>query len=59
VAYPPGVKFRVFLEKRIADAEKVGHHKTSMLQDAEAARTLNTVHALTKGEIVVRSSTKI
>ena len=35
-----GVKFRVSLEKRIAGAEKVGHHKTSMLQDVEAARTL-------------------
>jgi 2-dehydropantoate 2-reductase len=35
-----GVKFRVTLEKRIAGAEKVGHHKTSMLQDVEAARTL-------------------
>jgi 2-dehydropantoate 2-reductase len=28
------------LEKRIAGAERVGHHKTSMLQDVEAARTL-------------------
>jgi len=35
-----GVKFRVPLEKRIAGAEKVGHHKTSMLQDVEGARTL-------------------
>jgi 2-dehydropantoate 2-reductase len=35
-----GVTFRVTLEKRIAGAEKVGHHKTSMLQDVEAARTL-------------------
>ena len=35
-----GVKFRVSLEKRIAGAEKVGHHKTSMLQDVEGARTL-------------------
>ncbi len=40
VAHQLGVKFRVSLEKRIAGAEKVGHHKTSMLQDVEAARTL-------------------
>jgi 2-dehydropantoate 2-reductase len=40
VANQLGVKFRVSLEKRIAGAEKVGHHKTSMLQDVEAARTL-------------------
>ena len=32
--------FRVPLEKRIAGAERVGHHKTSMLQDVEAGRTL-------------------
>jgi len=40
VAKKLGVTFRVSLEKRIAGAEKVGHHKTSMLQDVEAARTL-------------------
>jgi 2-dehydropantoate 2-reductase len=40
VANHLGVKFRVSLERRIAGAEKVGHHKTSMLQDVEAARTL-------------------
>jgi 2-dehydropantoate 2-reductase len=40
VASQLGVKFRVSLEKRIAGAEKVGHHKTSMLQDVEGARTL-------------------
>jgi 2-dehydropantoate 2-reductase len=40
VAGKLGIKFRVPLEKRIAGAEKVGHHKTSMLQDVEAARTL-------------------
>jgi 2-dehydropantoate 2-reductase len=28
------------LEKRIAGAERVGHHKTSMLQDVEAGRPL-------------------
>jgi 2-dehydropantoate 2-reductase len=40
VATKLGVTFRVSLEKRIAGAERVGHHKTSMLQDVEAARTL-------------------
>jgi 2-dehydropantoate 2-reductase len=40
VANKLGVTFRVPLERRIAGAEKVGHHKTSMLQDVEAARTL-------------------
>jgi 2-dehydropantoate 2-reductase len=32
------ISFRVPLEKRIAGAEKVGKHKTSMLQDIEAGR---------------------
>jgi 2-dehydropantoate 2-reductase len=32
------IEFRVPLEKRIAGAEKVGKHKTSMLQDIEAGR---------------------
>jgi 2-dehydropantoate 2-reductase len=30
----------VSIEKRIAGAERVGHHKTSMLQDVEAGRDL-------------------
>jgi 2-dehydropantoate 2-reductase len=38
VANKLGVTFRVTLEKRIAGAEKVGKHKTSMLQDVEAGR---------------------
>jgi len=33
-----GITFRVSLEKRIAGAERVGKHKTSMLQDIEAGR---------------------
>ena len=33
-----GITFRVALDKRIAGAEKVGKHKTSMLQDIEAGR---------------------
>jgi 2-dehydropantoate 2-reductase len=40
VAQKLGVSFRVPIEKRIAGAERVGHHKTSMLQDVEAARPL-------------------
>ncbi len=40
IANKLGVTFRVPLEKRIAGAERVGHHKTSMLQDLEAGRTL-------------------
>jgi len=35
-----GVRFRVSLEKRIAGAEAVGAHKTSMLQDVEAGRAI-------------------
>ncbi len=35
-----GVRFGVSLEKRIAGAEAVGRHKTSMLQDVENGRPL-------------------
>jgi len=38
VATQLGISFRVSLDKRIAGAEKVGRHKTSMLQDVEAGR---------------------
>ena len=38
VAHKLGIEFRVSLDKRIAGAEKVGKHKTSMLQDIEAGR---------------------
>jgi 2-dehydropantoate 2-reductase len=38
VAHKLGIEFRVTLDKRIAGAEKVGAHKTSMLQDIEAGR---------------------
>jgi 2-dehydropantoate 2-reductase len=40
VAHKLGITFRVSMEKRIAGAEKVGHHKTSMLMDVEAGRPL-------------------
>jgi 2-dehydropantoate 2-reductase len=38
IANKLGIEFRVSLDKRIAGAEKVGRHKTSMLQDIEAGR---------------------
>ena len=40
VAEKLGITFRVSLEKRIEGAAKVGKHKTSMLQDVEAGRSL-------------------
>jgi 2-dehydropantoate 2-reductase len=40
IANKLGVEFRVSLEKRIAGAEKVGKHKTSMLQDIEIGRAI-------------------
>ena len=40
VANSLGITLRVSIEKRIAGAEKVGKHKTSMLQDVEAGRGL-------------------
>ncbi len=35
-----GVEFKISIDKRIAGAEAVGEHKTSMLQDVEAGRAL-------------------
>jgi 2-dehydropantoate 2-reductase len=40
VAAKLGISFRVPLEKRIAGAERVGRHKTSMLQDVEVGKPL-------------------
>jgi 2-dehydropantoate 2-reductase len=40
IANKLGIQFRVPLEKRIAGAEAVGKHKTSMLQDVEAGRPI-------------------
>ena len=40
VAERLGVRFRIPIEKRIAGAQAVGEHKTSMLQDVEHGRTL-------------------
>ncbi|QCP14868.1 2-dehydropantoate 2-reductase [Pseudoduganella umbonata] len=38
VAAKLGIAFRVTLDRRIEGAEKIGKHKTSMLQDVEAGR---------------------
>ena len=40
IAEALGVRIRISVEQRIAGAEAVGEHKTSMLQDAEAGRPL-------------------
>lgn len=40
IAEKLGVRMRISLEKRIAGAEKVGAHKTSMLQDVEHGRAV-------------------
>lgn len=40
IAEKLGVTFRVTIEKRLAGAEAIGAHKTSMLQDVEADRAL-------------------
>lgn len=42
VAEKLGIRFRHTIEKRLEGAEKVGAHKTSMLQDVEAGRPLET-----------------
>src|SRR5579872_3334254 len=42
VAGKLGISFRLPIERRIAGAEKVGNHKTSMLHDLEAGRALET-----------------
>ncbi len=42
VAGKLGIAFRHSIEKRLDGAEKVGAHKTSMLQDVEAGRPLET-----------------
>ncbi|MGI9310303.1 MAG: 2-dehydropantoate 2-reductase [bacterium] len=40
IAAKLGITFRVSVERRIEGAEKVGAHKTSMLQDVEAGKPL-------------------
>ncbi len=40
VGEPLGVQFKIGIDKRIAGAQAVGAHKTSMLQDIEAGKAL-------------------
>ena len=40
IANKLNVRFRVGIDKRIAGAEKVGEHKTSMLQDVEVGKAI-------------------
>jgi 2-dehydropantoate 2-reductase len=40
IANKLGVTFKISIEKRIAGAQRVGPHKTSMLQDVEQGRPL-------------------
>jgi 2-dehydropantoate 2-reductase len=49
-----GVTFRVGIDKRIAGAEKVGAHKTSMLQDVEARPSHRNARTAYRGGVCVR-----
>jgi 2-dehydropantoate 2-reductase len=40
VAAKMGIEMPISIDQRIAGAEKVGEHKTSMLQDLEAGRPM-------------------
>jgi 2-dehydropantoate 2-reductase len=40
IANKLGIRFRVGIDRRVAGAEKVGAHKTSMLQDVEAGKPI-------------------
>ena len=53
-----GVQFKVSLEKRIAGAQAVGQHKTSMLQDVEQGRALE-LQALVASVIELGQITQI
>jgi 2-dehydropantoate 2-reductase len=53
-----GVNFKVDIEKRIAGAQAVGQHKTSMLQDVEAGRQLE-LEALVKSVIELGEITQV
>lgn len=63
IAEALGITFRHTIEKRIAGAESVGAHKTSMLQDVEAGRSLETEaligSILEMGEMVGKPSPSI
>ena len=58
VAEALGIRFKVSLEKRIAGAEAVGKHKTSMLQDLEAGRPME-IDALVGSIVELGRITKI
>ena len=53
-----GVRFRVPMEKRIAGAEAVGKHKTSMLQDLEAGKPME-IESVLGAVIELAEMTKI
>ena len=53
-----GVQFKVSLEKRIAGAQAVGQHKTSMLQDVEMGRPME-IQALIASVIELGQITSI
>jgi len=52
-----GITFRVSIERRIAGAEKVGAHKTSMLQDVEQGRPIE-IEALVGSVVELGSLTQ-
>ncbi len=57
IAHKLGIEFRHTIERRIEGAEAVGAHKTSMLQDVEAGRSLE-VEALIGAVIELGRLTK-
>ena len=57
VAGKLGITFRVGIDRRIAGAEKVGAHKTSMLQDVEAGKPIE-VEALVGAVVELGRLTK-
>ena len=58
VAEKLGVQFKISLDKRIAGAEAVGAHKTSMLQDVEAGRPIE-IEALVGAVVELGSITGV
>ena len=53
VANHLGITLRVSIERRIEGGEKVGKHKTSMLQDVEAGRSLELEALMSSLSVVV------
>ncbi|MGY2050266.1 2-dehydropantoate 2-reductase [Methylobacterium sp. JK268] len=58
IANTLGITFRLGIDRRIAGAEKVGAHKTSMLQDVEAGRPIE-LEALVGSVIELGRLTKV